>query len=69
MIPINPGSAGKDILGEKCYASLTEMHAAGIEVDMVDCFQKVLRCTFSMRCFVETKGVLLPAGENARHCG
>jgi len=40
VIPINPGSAGKDILGEKCYASLTEMHAAGIEVDMVDCFQK-----------------------------
>jgi predicted CoA-binding protein len=36
MIPVNPGQAGKDILGQKVYAKLTEISAP---VDMVDIFR------------------------------
>jgi O-acetylhomoserine (thiol)-lyase len=39
VIPINPVAAGAEILGEKCYADLLEMAAAGIEVEMVDVFR------------------------------
>ena len=34
--PINPGMAGKDILGQKVYAALKDVHAP---VDMVDIFR------------------------------
>jgi O-acetylhomoserine (thiol)-lyase len=40
VIPINPGSAGKLILGEVTYKDLAEMDAAGQKVDMVDVFQR-----------------------------
>jgi predicted CoA-binding protein len=36
MIPVNPGQAGKDILGQKVYAKLTEIPEP---VDMVDIFR------------------------------
>jgi uncharacterized protein len=36
MIPINPGQAGKDILGQKIYAKLTDIPEP---VDMVDIFR------------------------------
>ncbi len=36
VIPVNPKEAGKDILGEKVYASVTEIP---VKVDMVDCFR------------------------------
>jgi predicted CoA-binding protein len=36
MIPINPGQAGKDILGQKVYAKLSEIPEP---VDMVDIFR------------------------------
>ena len=36
VIPVNPGQAGKAILGETCYASVTEIPHA---VDMVDIFR------------------------------
>jgi len=36
IIPVNPKEAGKEILGEKVYASLGEIP---IKVDMVDCFR------------------------------
>ena len=36
VIPLNPGQAGKEILGEQCYASVTEMPGT---VDMVDIFR------------------------------
>jgi len=36
MIPVNPGQAGKDILGQKVYAKLTEISEP---VDMVDIFR------------------------------
>lgn len=36
VIPVNPKEAGKDILGEKAYASLSEIP---VKVDMVDCFR------------------------------
>src|SRR5215207_7246307 len=36
MIPVNPGQAGKDILGQKVYANLSEIREP---VDMVDIFR------------------------------
>lgn len=36
IIPINPGQAGKEILGETCYASLADVPGP---VDMVDIFR------------------------------
>ena len=36
MIPVNPGQAGKEILGELCYASLSDIPES---VDMVDIFR------------------------------
>jgi predicted CoA-binding protein len=36
VIPVNPGQAGKEILGEPCYASMTEIPEA---FDMVDVFR------------------------------
>ncbi|MGA7974834.1 MAG: CoA-binding protein, partial [Pseudolabrys sp.] len=33
MIPVNPGQAGKEILGQKCYASLSDIPEP---IDMVD---------------------------------
>jgi predicted CoA-binding protein len=44
IIPVNPTYAGTPILGEHCYASLTEAATAlaphGIHIDIVDCFRK-----------------------------
>src|ERR1700753_360649 len=37
IIPVNPGMAGKEILGQKVYASLSEVPAP---VDMVDIFRE-----------------------------
>ncbi len=39
VIPVNPVHAGTEILGQRCYASLTEAAAAG-RIDLVDCFRK-----------------------------
>jgi predicted CoA-binding protein len=36
MIPVNPGQAGKDILGQKVYASLSDIPEP---VDMIDIFR------------------------------
>src|SRR5262245_57156795 len=36
MIPVNPGQAGKEILGQKVYAKLSDIPDA---VDMVDIFR------------------------------
>ena len=36
VIPVNPKEAGKEILGEKVYASISEIP---VKVDMVDCFR------------------------------
>src|SRR5215207_7872074 len=36
MIPVNPGQAGKDILGQKVYAKLTDIPEP---VDMIDVFR------------------------------
>lgn len=36
VIPVNPGAAGQEILGENVYASLKEIPD---KVDMVDCFR------------------------------
>lgn len=44
IVPVNPAYAGKDILGEKAYASLSEAADAlaqeGQHIDVVDCFRK-----------------------------
>src|SRR5215467_8756067 len=36
MIPVNPGQAGKDILGQKVYAKLSDIPEP---VDMIDIFR------------------------------
>jgi len=36
IIPVNPGKAGAELLGEKIYASLDDID---VPVDMVDCFR------------------------------
>src|SRR5688572_24645316 len=36
MIPVNPGQAGKDLLGQKVYAKLTDIPEP---IDMVDIFR------------------------------
>ena len=38
IVPVNP--TAKEILGERCYASVTEAAKAGIAIDMVDCFRR-----------------------------
>ncbi|WP_342131328.1 CoA-binding protein [Hydrogenophaga sp. OTU3427] len=46
IVPVNPIVAreGGEILGERCFASVTEAAAAlavqGLRIDMVDCFRK-----------------------------
>lgn len=44
IIPINPTIAGETLLGETCYATLTEAAAAlakdNIDIEIVDCFRK-----------------------------
>ena len=44
VIPVNPTIAGQTLLGETCYASLTEAATAlakeGVEIEIVDCFRK-----------------------------
>ena len=37
IVPVNPTAS--EILGERCYASVTEA-ARHVEIDMVDCFRK-----------------------------
>ncbi|WP_430398870.1 CoA-binding protein [Ferrovibrio sp.] len=36
VIPVNPREVGKEILGEKVYAALSEIP---VKIDMVDCFR------------------------------
>ena len=44
VLPVNPGYAGEQILGETVYANLQEASAAvaadGLRIDIVDCFRK-----------------------------
>lgn len=44
IVPVNPTYAGERILGEHCYATLTQASAAtsesGSNIDIVDCFRK-----------------------------
>jgi predicted CoA-binding protein len=44
IIPVNPAIAGQTVLGELCYASLTEASAAlakdNVDIEIVDCFRK-----------------------------
>lgn len=42
IIPVNPAYAGLAILGERCFATLTEAAAAlaPLAIDIVDCFRK-----------------------------
>ena len=44
IIPVNPSHAGREILGERVYASLQEaadaLSANGQRIDIVDCFRK-----------------------------
>lgn len=37
IIPVNPAAAGEEILGERCYAALTEIPE---KIDMVDIFRR-----------------------------
>ena len=42
IVPVNPGA--KEILGERCYPSVTAasqaLAAEGVKIDMVDCFRR-----------------------------
>jgi predicted CoA-binding protein len=38
VVPINPSAT--EILGQKCYPSVTAAAAAGEKIDMVDCFRR-----------------------------
>ena len=38
IVPVNPTAS--EILGERCYASVTAAAEAGEKIDMVDCFRK-----------------------------
>lgn len=44
IVPVNPTYAGTHILGEHCYATLTQAATAasesGSNIDIVDCFRK-----------------------------
>jgi predicted CoA-binding protein len=40
IIPVNPTYAGQSILGEHCYATLTQASKEHGVVDIVDCFRK-----------------------------
>jgi predicted CoA-binding protein len=40
IIPVNPTYAGKSILGEHCYATLTLAAREHGVIDIVDCFRK-----------------------------
>lgn len=46
VVPVNPvvARAGESILGERCFASVTEAAAVlgrdGVRIDMVDCFRR-----------------------------
>lgn len=44
IIPVNPAAAGEMILGEPCYATLSDAAAAltreNVEIEIVDCFRK-----------------------------
>ncbi|MDA0237371.1 MAG: CoA-binding protein [Proteobacteria bacterium] len=37
IIPVNPAYEGQEVLGERCYASLSDIDGS---VDIVDCFRK-----------------------------
>ena len=50
MLPVNPGQAGKDILGQKVYAKLSEIPEP---VDMVDVFRRAEACPAHAREAVE----------------
>lgn len=44
VIPVNPACAGQQLLGETCYATLTDAAAAlakeETDIEIVDCFRK-----------------------------
>lgn len=42
VLPVNPALAGRDVLGQRAYATLTEAAAAvaPARIDIVDCFRK-----------------------------
>jgi predicted CoA-binding protein len=41
VLAVNPLQAGNTILGETCYASLSEaQQRSGLNIDIVDCFRK-----------------------------
>jgi hypothetical protein len=41
VIPVNPGIAGQELLGEKVYASLRDIPDLAEQIDMVDVFRPV----------------------------
>ena len=40
IVPINPTLRGQTLLGKRVYASLTEAHEAGEQIEIVDIFRK-----------------------------
>ena len=44
VIPVNPGMEGKELLGQKVYASLSSIKEDNHNVDMVDIFRNAAAC-------------------------
>lgn len=77
IIPVNPREAGKLILGERCFASLTEAHQH-YPIDIVDCFRKSEdippvvdeAIAIAARCIWMQSGIMhVEAADKARQAG
>ena len=82
IIPVNPALAGQSLLGETCYATLTEAAAAlakeNVEIEIVDCFRKSEQIgpiadeaiAIAANCLWMQLGVVNPeAAARAEHAG
>ena len=59
VIPVNPGQAGKDLLGERVYASLQTLLTSGTTIILVEQdLTRALRVAGRVLCMLEGRIVL-----------